>query len=94
MTTTSPKMSFFGPYLTPRAKLKITNLFAHLQDMSNHILEYHLAMTSDVDRVQMTRNSSDGQTNGRGNNNMLEFSLESTGIINIFTMITLTNVLT
>ena len=39
----------------------------------------------------MTRNSSAGQTNGRGNNNMLEFSLESTGIIDIFTMITLTN---
>ena len=58
--------------------------------MPNQILEYHLAIISDVDRVQMTRNSSAGQTNGRGNNNMLEFSLESTSIINIFTMITLT----
>ena len=52
--------------------------------MPNQILEYnmHMATTKDEKVVQVTRNSSDRQTEGQVYNNTPEISLESTGIIN------------
>ena len=35
--------SFLDSYLTPGIKIKIKNLTGHLEDIPNHILEYHLS---------------------------------------------------
>ena len=40
--------------MTPGGKMKIPILTAHLQDMSNHILEYQLSTSENVDVVQVT----------------------------------------
>ena len=52
--------------------------------MPNQILEYkmHMATKKDEKVVQVTRNSSDRQTEGQVYNNTPEISLGSTGIIN------------
>ena len=39
--------------------VKLQSIIAHLKDMPNLILDYNLAMTSNIERVQVTRNSSD-----------------------------------
>ena len=93
VTTTSPKTSFFGPYLTPRAKLKIPKPFCastgHAQSDFRISFGYDLTCRqSSYDKKFFGRTEE-----WKGYNNMLELSLESTGIINIFTMITLTNLL-
>ena len=44
------------PLIDPRAKLKIPNFIAHLQDIPDQILEYNFAMTLDENRVQVIRN--------------------------------------
>ena len=40
--------------MTPGDKMKFPMLPAHLQDMPNHILEYQLSTSENVDVVQVT----------------------------------------
>lgn len=72
------KTSVSGHLLIPGSPtcMTIPIRYYDLKDMLNQILQYNLVMTTDVDKIQVTRNfSKDGWTD-RGNNNILDFSLD------------------
>ena len=48
------KTSLFDPHTTPGGKRKFRILTAHLRDMRNHFIEYHLSTSENVDILQVT----------------------------------------
>ena len=53
---TEKKKNRFSTLIWPLViKWKLRNLIAHLQDMANHLLEYHRYSSSNVDEVLVTR---------------------------------------